>query len=186
MNLAELQANFPADVAVPDELQQLLGFANRERQWFAGHFQLMKSSYGDAAEFDGDEEHARRFVVFGRETDGSTYAYWLYEDRELATAPIVYMNSEFQDNCVVANNLREFLALLACNADDLGRIAGYSEFFECDSPVPRLGEFRAWLQKEFEITPPADPIAVIRNAQSTHPNFDAFLHRWQEEYYRDK
>lgn len=183
MELADLQANFPPGVAVPEKLVKLLEFANRSRNWFSGHFDLEKCPYGDASAFDNDPEPAKQFVIFGRESDGSSYAYWLYDEKRIDEAPIVFIGSEGTDWGVIAETLEEFLGLLAVNSDELGFAASWGEIAETDGRVPRIDEFRKWLRQEFGIVAPTDPMAVVRNARAKHPDLQAFLTAWQEKHF---
>lgn len=172
----EFRKNFPPGVAVPEMLLQLLEFQNRIQDWYSGYFEL--DSFGNAgllAWFD-DSAAAAQFIQFGHNGDGSLYCFWLYEGRSLDSAPIVFLGSEGQDNAVLANNLKEFFALLAEGYDELGFPTGRLEKLETEANL----KFREWLQNEFGILTPADAEQFIAAAQSAHPNLEEWISDWQE------
>jgi hypothetical protein len=180
MDLATFRRNFPPGVAVPDRLRELLKFQNRSRQWYSGYFVLTDWEYGYAAWFAGDSDAARQFVVFGKGPDGSLYALWLYPGRTVADAPVAFLGSEGTDCGLLAGDLDEFLGLLAVGADALGFAVSWGGKFQPKSPAPRLEKFRAWLRDSFGIVPPRDPLAVVAGARGRHPDFAAWLRRWQK------
>src|SRR5262249_28322889 len=151
--------NLPPGVSVPDRLCKLLEFENRSRQWYTGYFVLTEWEYGNAAWF-GDPDAAKQFVVFGKGGDGSLYTLWLYAGRTVADAPVVFCGSEGTDCGLLADNLDEFLGLLAVGADELGFAVSLGEAFQPVNAAPRLEEFRTWLRDIFGIVPPTDPLAV--------------------------
>lgn len=121
MKAADFHGNFPPGSAVPPLLTKLLAYQNRVNAWYSGHFRLTDGGQKDAvASFDGDKVAASQFILFGRELDGSSYGFWLYEGRTLGNAPIVFLGSEGTDWKVLANSLEEFLALLAVGEDEIG------------------------------------------------------------------
>ena len=182
MDLATFRRNFPPGVAVPDRLRELLTFQNRSRDWYAGYFELAEWEYGNAAWFAGDTDAAKQFVVFGHGPDGSLYALWLYPGQTVADAPVVFLGSEGTDCGLLAGDLDEFLGLLAVGADELGFAVSWGGALQPETPAPRLDEFRAWLRESFGILPPPDPMAVVVAARSRHPDFGAWLARWQEAH----
>ena len=121
MLLEQFRTNFPPDSEIPALLIQLLDYQNMSTDWYSGRFEL--TGYGahdTVAWFDGDAEVAAQFVPFGAGPDGSSYCYWLYPGRSLATAPIVFLGSEGVGCTVLTNTAEEFLALLAIGYKELG------------------------------------------------------------------
>ncbi len=108
---------FPATVAVPPILAALASFAVPLKDWFSGHFELCAD---DASGWLDDAEAAKSVAVFGQEGDGSLYALWLRAGRSPEASPVIYLNSENDGNQIVAGSLRDFLALLALDIDELG------------------------------------------------------------------
>ena len=117
-----------------------------------------------SAWFAGDEAAARQFVVFGRGADGSLYALWLYTGCKLMDAPVVFLGSEGTDCGLLAADVREFMALLAIGADDLGYEISRGDVKEEEEPADRLFEFRNWLLSRFGTEAPTDPSALVADA----------------------
>ncbi len=115
--LAEkIQAKFPRNIRMPDDLRKLCAFAGEKGNSVSGAFELVPDT---AEAWFGDAEAASRFAVFGNGPDGSLIALWLYRDMDASQAPVVNLGSEGDENLVLAANVREFLKLLGM---------GYSEF----------------------------------------------------------
>ncbi len=114
MKESDFRKNFPTGTVVPKALIKLLDFQNNSKKFYTGHFELSDGGPATAlAWFDNDRAPAAQFVIFAKESDGSSYSYWLYEERKLHDAPIVYLGSEGTGCTVMANTLEEFLSLLA-------------------------------------------------------------------------
>lgn len=72
---------------------------------------------------------------------------------------------------VMANNIREFLALLAIGYDELG-------FDDLEQPPedPKSAErLREWLLATYGISAPATGAEIVRRAQSRHPDFEKWV-----------
>ncbi|RDI99288.1 hypothetical protein DVT68_00005 [Dyella solisilvae] len=180
MTEADFHRNFPVGAAIPDLLQALLEFQSQKREWYSGYFELDTWAFGNPAWFGGDRNASEQFAVFGHGPDGSLYALWLYEGRSLATAPVVFLGSEGTDCGVIANDLRDFMALLGIGAHELGFEISWGEVSEAGTPAGRLSEFRSWLADCFGISAPSDPLALVRLARENHPDFASWLGAWQE------
>src|SRR4051794_1127254 len=89
----DLQRTFPAGVAVPPALAALARYNEEAPDFYSGHFEVSAS---DAAKhwFDGDTQAAAHFAVFGEGPDGSLIAFWLYAQRPVSEAPVVFLGSE--------------------------------------------------------------------------------------------
>ena len=179
MDEAKLQRNFPPGEAVPELLRELLAFQNQARAWYSGYLEIDSWEYGHATWF-GDKTAAEQFVVFGHGPDGSLYALWLYPGRTIGNAPVVFLGSEGTDCNVIADGLPQFFSLLALGADELGFEISWGEIQLAETPAQRLGEFREWLKSSFGIEQPFDPIAMVKECQMHHPDFEAWLIAWQE------
>lgn len=185
MTLDKFQRNFPPE-SLPVRLVELLAFQEAVPDWYNGSFWLSGLEYVDAAYFCGDSEAAKQFVVFGIGPDGSLYALWLYPGRTLETAPVVFLGSDGSDCGVIAAGLDDFLALLAFGADELGRqvpsgeIVPSDELEPSEEPLERQREFQDWLQQQYGIQVPAEPLELVRRARSAHPDLDLWIREWQE------
>ena len=177
--IEEFKKNFPPDVEVPELLLRLLEYQNQVEDWFSGYFEFANFEHKGLIAWFDDEVAASQFIQFGHNADGSLYCFWLYDGRSIDSAPIVFLGSEGQDNAVLANNLREFFALLTEGYEELGFPYGRLEKLETEANL----KFREWLQKEFAITPPVDAEKLIADAQAAHPNLEKWIEDWQEAHY---
>jgi hypothetical protein len=131
---------------------------------FSGRFKL---AAGDAAEWLGDAARASDFAVFGHDADGSLYAYWFYDGRTPADAPIVYLNVGHSGSTVLADSLEDFLTLLAHDVVDLGMY-----FDEAARPRKHSAgnqAFKTWLSECFDLAPATHPERVVKKAAASHP-----------------
>lgn len=91
---------------------------------------------------------------------------------------MVFLGSEGTDNCLLASSLRDFLALLAIGADELGFAVSSGGVEQADPPAPRLNEFRSWLDQSLGIVAPEVPSELVASARAMHPDFEAWLNAW--------
>ena len=178
MSEDEFQLNFQAGVRIPEELLALLRFQNQSNDWYSGYFELDRWRFGNAAWFGNDTEAAEQFSVIGHGPDGSLYALCAYPGRTLENAPVVFLGSDGTDNCLLAGSLRDFLALLAIGADELGFAVSSGVVEQADPPAPRLNEFRLWLNRSLGIVAPGAPDELIASARALHPGFEAWINAW--------
>ncbi len=168
-----IQAKFPKDIRMPDDLRKLCAFAEAKGNFVSGCFELVP---GTAESWFGDAQAASQFAVFGSGPDGSTIALWLYRQMDSSQAPVVNLGSEGDENIVLAANIREFLKLLGI---------GYSEFApdyvtsEPDEP-DSASDLREWLREEFGIETPATAEPILAEAQRLHPNIEDWIEAWRQ------
>ena len=172
----EIEAGFPNGVRLPDELRRLCDFADEHGREVSGNFEFDTDGRDSAAAWFGrDESAASRFAVFGRGPDGSVYALWLHAGLDTPRAPVVLLDSESDDNKVVASDVREFLRLLALGYSEPGRYPT----LEPEDP-DSAEELRGWLSEEFGLDPPASAAELVSAAQARHPDLSAWVRAWQE------
>lgn len=191
VNLDKFRGGVPAD-SLPIRLVELLAFQEAVPDWYNGSCRLSSLEYVGAEYFAGDSEAAKQFVVFGSGPDGSLYAFWLYPGRTFETAPVVFLGSDGGNCGVLAADLNDFLALLAFGADELGRevpsgeIIPSDKFEPSEEPLERQREFQDWLQQQYGIQVPAEPMDIVRRARSAHPDLDLWIREWQERRYGNR
>lgn len=156
------------DHPVPQLLDDLGEFAADVKGYFSGRFKLGPE---DATAWLGGPAKAREFALFGRDADGSLYGFWLYGDRTPETAPIVYLNAAHEGSTVIANDLPEFLSLLALDITDLGLF--YDEGDRPRKHTPGSIAFRTWLLECFGIEPAKHGERIVKRAAAAHPNVEA-------------
>ena len=173
MQAKQLRKIFPKGTRMPNALAKLCDYSEQTGGATSCDFEL--TNYGKAgiqAWFAGNEKAADQFVIFGIDELQSLYGYWLYGGRPLIQAPIVYLNHEDTGNTVLANNIEEFLALLAMGKEEVGLVDGWEEQTE---PCADIDEFRSWLKQELGITPPAEGHEIVDPARQAHPDLDAWI-----------
>ena len=175
MDVAAFRRNFPPGVIVPRILRDLLQFQNRAPGEYSGHFELTALPFGKIARFASRRDIAEKLVVLGKEGDGALYCLWMRPTLTVETAPVAFIGAEGTDNGVLADNLKQFMSLLAFGADDLGYAANWGNVVRPDFPAPRLDEFREWLKTTFGIVEPSSAEHLITTARENHPEFGMWL-----------
>jgi hypothetical protein len=171
----DIQAGFPVGVAVPEDLRPLCQFADEGGE-IGGCFEFERDGQEAAvAWFDGDEEAAAQFAVFGLGPDGSVYALWLHSGPDANRAPVVLLNSKSDGNGVIANDFRDFIRLLAIGYEEPGQ---YPTLEPKDSEGAAL--LRAWLTREFGLSPPATDEELVSAARKKHPDLAAQIRQWRD------
>src|SRR6478735_5550250 len=118
----DIQAGFPDGVQVPIELRSLCAFAEENGGEVSGCFEFETDGRGSALAWFGDDDRsASQFAVFGRGPDGTLYAFWLHAGSDASRAPVVLLDSECDGNAVVAEDMPQFLRLLALGYEEPGR-----------------------------------------------------------------
>ena len=160
----QLQSAFPRDVHLPESLKKLCDYADEADGLVVCDFVLSEFAVeGARAWFREKPDAADEFVMFAMDEFDSLYGFWRVDGAGLERAPIVYLNHESTGNAVLAQHLDEFLALLGIGKAEIGRVDGWSEQ---SAPCDDLDDYRDWLQRELELAPPADPLAVVKAAQA--------------------
>ncbi|HLP88395.1 MAG TPA: hypothetical protein VK184_07375 [Nostocaceae cyanobacterium] len=181
MNIQEFCAMFSLPEDTPTALMKLFAYHQQVQTAYSGGFEVRIIPENMKYCFDGDTETAKQFIEVGQTQDDSSYCFWLYDNKKISEAPIVFLGSEGTDNKVLANNLEEFLTLLSIGYDELG-YADYGSEPE-EAATPELQHFRTWLKQEFGIIPPATGESIIENARSQHPDLDQWFKAWQDKHY---
>lgn len=175
--LEQFRQNFDPH-PIPQLLQDLLAFQNRSNEWYSDHFELdVISKAGLKTYFGENEEVLAQFLEFGHYSDGSSCALWLYKDMRLEDAPIVYFDSDAQGDTVVANNLPEFLTLLAW--DEEMRCGWCSQTEDDLEHTARNQEFRVWIWERYHLKVASNPNEVIFKAKQNHPDLQEWIQRKQ-------
>ena len=157
--------------AVPAAFQALDHFAFDDGERLYPFGDCCLAAPDDAAAWLGEGAAARaaaQLHVWLRGPAGYLYAFWSHDGRPMLDAPIVYLDDEGDGSAVVADNLDEFLGIVANGFDRLH--PGGVE------PAPE--ELPAAPQPFFtsrSIAPLPDWAARIAAAARRHPDFDAWL-----------
>jgi hypothetical protein len=175
VKVQELHKIFSPWGKAPQLLVNLLKYSRKSGGFVSCDFEITDSGGDDAlAYMGGNEEAAKQFLIFGVDGMHSLYGYWLYEGRTLETAPIVYLNGEGVGSTALANNLEDFVSLLALGKEAVGMLEAWDSSSE---PCRNNDKFRAWLEAEAGIKPPKNPNQLVEKARKAHPDLQA----WVEE-----
>jgi len=178
MDQAELHDALPTDEPLPNALVKLCEYDEQSAGSISCDFELTDTGQHKLGRYFGDEELASSFAVFGADELLSFYAFWLYDGRALADAPIVYLSGEAAGSTVLANTFEEFLGLLALGRPNVGLVADWDKAAElCANAVT----FREWLSSELGIEPPPDPDAVVDAAKKAHGDLASWIDEHQSE-----
>lgn len=182
MDISQILPGFP-NQEMPENFLKFAQYANQQKGWFCGCFELDRTGAEAAWHwFSKDAEMAQQFAVFGNGPDGSIYAFWLYDDRIILHAPIVYLDSEDAGNAVIANNFTDFLALLSLGIDELGPAITNRKGYKGECVLTDdLQRFREWLKDQCNIETPSDYLEIVAKAQQSHPNLDERIDKWAEK-----
>ncbi|MFD5203909.1 hypothetical protein ACFWM7_28060 [Streptomyces sp. NPDC058375] len=138
--------------------------------YYAPGFELIEFGHDDG----GYPQLSDRIRPFAQATgSGSTYAFWLRDDRaDLATLPVLFLGDEGGVH-VVARDLPELLRVLASGWTPMGDWDGVDYADESEpadgdeeayDPCPENPAFRAWLRDRFGLEAAEDPNEIVRAA----------------------
>lgn len=170
---------------VPELLTELHAFDKKVGgKFFSGNFELSDfdgkgSAHELAAHVAGGlaavgSEITAKLVLFAQEGDGSQYGLWLDGTKSLDRAPVVYICSEGDADAVVAANLREFLAFLRLDLDDVGRFYDVSRDSDAAHAPAHLAYVR-WADAQGIPAAPKSVKVAVKAAQKKHPTFKRWL-----------
>lgn len=179
IELESFKQNFPPNKVIPPVFVTLLNYQEskarqtRERE-LSGEFTLC----GNVLAIPNyiPPELIPYLAPFGSDADGGTYAFWLYKDFDLESAPVIFLAASWTGNTIVADNLADFLSLLSLG---LERIGDYIQFppdwLDHISNTKEIKQFREWLKAELGVSMPSDPLAIVDTAIKRHPDFGEWL-----------
>ena len=165
----DIQNGFPDGVRLPKDLRRLCEFAEESDGEVSGCFEFETDGRTSArAWFAGNDQAASKFAVFGRGPDGSLYGLWLHAGPDAERAPVVLLDSDNEDNKVIAASVRDFLQLLAIGYEEPGRHPTLEpEDHESASNL------RDWLSEEFDLESPQTGAELVMAARGQHPDLAA-------------
>jgi len=154
---------------VPRILEDLLAFQNSSQEWYSLGFELnvVKRS---SLKHHIVAEATPQFFGFGQDGNQSLYALWRYKEMPLDETPVVYLNSEGEGSGVWANNVAEFMTLLAYGTEPiLGVYPDQAEANEDIKHARRNQEFREWLEQRYQLHASEHPNEVVLQARHRYP-----------------
>jgi len=172
--------------SVPDVLIELAQLQNK-REDYLTQFYLSSEGNGDKDEERLlDAELARHFIIFGC-CDANYFAYWKISN-ELAHCPIVLISHEVEGSTVMADNIEQFLQLVAAgdrwvlnySDDDVNGIKEELRgewlmrliFWKAHRKCKKLGR---WLSRNYKIKPTKTPQKLVDDAIARHGDIERWL-----------
>ena len=166
MKVEQFRETFPSDIAVPDELAQFCRWHELDSPTVSG-FRLYADVDNSIELWFGTPTVVDRFGVFGSGSDGSLFAIWRQDD---GRQPVVFMDSDGQDNFVLASNCVDFLRLLAVGYDEIG----FDNLSQPPEEAPD-SQFRDWVKQTFAVAIPRFGDEIVEAAMDTHDDFQAWI-----------
>jgi hypothetical protein len=164
----DVAAKLPIRAELPKALVALAGY--QEETGRLGN-EAMYVSPGPLAGWDRGK--AKQFAVFGSGPDGSVIAYWLRGGaKDLARAPVVYLDSEGVENFVLADSVEEVIALLAYGHDELRWVQLPRNREAYEHWKDEIEDFAAWAKRELGISPRRGSAARLAELEKKHPGLD--------------
>lgn len=171
-----IEAEFPPGIKMPTELRRLCDFLDRTDYPISGYMRLRPEGEGLKAWFGDGSEAWRQLAGFASGPDGSILALWLYAGMDASLAPVVHLGSEGDHLKVLADKLRDFLALFGIGYGELG----FDDLSQPPDEPESAARLREWLAAEFGIRSPETGIALVQRAQACHPDFAKWVHDAEE------
>jgi hypothetical protein len=172
-----IEAQFPPGITMPPELRRLCDFLDGTDYPISGCMRLRPEGEGLKAWFGDGSDAWCKLAGFGSGPDGSTLALWLYAGTDSSTAPVVHLGSEGDHLTVLADNVRDFLALLGIGYGELG----FDDLSKPPAEPESAARLREWLAAEFGIHCPETGIALVQRAQARHPDFAQWVQGAEEQ-----
>jgi SMI1 / KNR4 family (SUKH-1) len=146
---------------------------------FAANVSLARDD--DATPWASDEQRRSKLAVFASDGDGSYFAFWLEPTTDVERAPVVFLAGDDPDETqVIANDIRDFLALLGLCLYSLGTIAAAAGPWAKEAMAERKEEppsavekaFHSWLkQQAIKIPTAREAEAIVKRANQAHASF---------------
>lgn len=166
ISFEQFRTNF-GTYPVPSVLESLLEFESASQEWYSTGFELDVLPQ-EVLKHHIKEEVISQFYYFGHDGNDSMYALWRYKEVPLDHAPVVYLSSEGEGSGVLADNLTEFLTLLAYGTEPIFGVYPLRTN-EDMKYIKRNTEFRAWLDQKYHLRAAEHPNNVVQQARHRYP-----------------
>lgn len=170
----------------PPELEALRTFDARiGKDWFSQGFELYPALGGTGmlSTYSTDKNFLDGFVEFAQAgSGGSTYAFWTAQEPDLSKAPVVIFGNEGGAH-IVAENIKDLLAILACDTEpscDWDKVYYFKN--EDDEPSTYAREYGNWISDKFGIHVPVTADEIVKKAQEKH---QVEFKQWFSIYMKD-
>ena len=115
MNIDEYKESFPQNISFPEELCLLCDWVSINGYPISGCFRIRKHDKNAFISWFGCDI-GESFVQFGASGDGGLYCLWKVGDHY----PVIFLDSEGEQNRVLAESVNDFMQLLAIGYNELG------------------------------------------------------------------
>jgi hypothetical protein len=163
-----MQQHFPIGIKAPQELAMLCDWLKENGYPISGSFELMVDDHQAIRHWFRTNAFDDRFGVFGAGADGSLYALWRQDDGRI---PIVHLGSEGVNNFVLAEDMKDFVRLLAVGYGEIG-FDDLTEPPEIEGVNPA---FQDWTRRTFGTAIPNFGIEITGPAGASHQNFQVWI-----------
>jgi hypothetical protein len=154
---------------IPTELLELHSFDQMSKDEYSSGFELLDlSEKWMLRSYSEDSVFLTSLVEFAQANySGSHYAFWIANDRNLSTAPIVIFGDEGGYH-VVAENIRHFLSILSYDVEPIVTWDKVSYYKDEQQKSQGIKNFHEWLIKTVKINPIENVSPIIENGQRIH------------------
>jgi hypothetical protein len=172
MKSEQIEATFPLGHRLPEPIVSICEFLETHGYPISGCFELSEIGMEDVKDWFPDKpEISSQFLPFGRGACGDVYALWLHgSEIQPDTAPVVMFGSE-GELPVLASSALEFCRLLCLGYAEIGLDDPLSEPRDYAETEP----FRRFMSERFGFELPENAAPIIAEAESSVPNFAAFV-----------
>jgi hypothetical protein len=154
----QIKNNFPPTIKVPIELEKLCNWADANAHEMGGYFELCADENGNCFDYWSNTKYLHgHFAQFGVGPSGAPTGIWRNDDGK---EYIVYLYDEEAFGKIIAENLVDFMRILAIGYEDTNQscdltIQDYNKLCEAtDLNKGHNPAFKAWVEQEFTTTVP--------------------------------
>jgi hypothetical protein len=171
--------------APPEELERLLEFTNgpARGQWYSQGFEIGGARKDDLEGYSEAPEFLDGFLPVGKASGtGSQYFLWTVGQRDTAKMPVVVFGDEGGQH-VVADNVRDFLVLLAFDAEPMVDHDSAVYFRRTSAEHSAChAAYVTWLKQTFDLASAKNVDPVVERAQARHgAAFEAWFARFVQD-----
>jgi len=170
---------------VPKALGELLEFQSSVKGFFSSGFELADDDKGGIETWSSDSAFLDCLYPIGMANgSGSTYALWLENEGDLATAPVVVFGDEGGVH-VVAEDIVSLLRILTFDTEpmiDDEKVVYYRDEDDYE-PSDGAAEYVAWLTKHFNQKPVSGSNEVEELVNAAQKRFAKPFATWMKRYH---
>lgn len=167
--IESIKKQVPEGITVPSELETLCKWEVERGYPISGYFELRAGDGKDFYYWFGSHDADPFLALFGAGSDGSMFCIWKQED---GRQPIVHLGSEGDEVKVLAENMKEFIKLLAVGYGEIGHEDTSKPPEEKEGINP---DFQCWVRDDLGLEIPETGDVIIQRAIASHDDFAAWV-----------